>query len=88
MDIAWNDSLLRIFGLAALVGIFSGAFGFCGLLVGQAINLVATDMHYATIDVSKAGGIGGAIGFGLAVVIFVCALRADASAPFDPQVTG
>ncbi|EKS72630.1 hypothetical protein BURK_004237 [Burkholderia sp. SJ98] len=78
MDIAWDDNLLRILGLAALVGIFSGTFGFCGLLVGQAINVGAAELHYATVDVSKAGGIGGAIGFGLAVVIFVCALRADA----------
>ncbi|WP_053572581.1 hypothetical protein [Caballeronia cordobensis] len=78
MELAWNDSLLRIFGLAALVGIFSGAFGFCGLLVAQAINVGAAELHYAVVDVSKAGGIGGAIGFALAVVIFVCALRADA----------
>ncbi|SAK86725.1 hypothetical protein AWB77_04643 [Caballeronia fortuita] len=78
MDIAWNDSLLRIFGLAALVGILSGALGLIGLLVGQAINLGAVELHYATVDVSKAGGIGGAIGFGLAVVIFVFALKAEA----------
>jgi hypothetical protein len=78
MDIAWNDNLLRIFGLAALVGIFSGAFGFCGLLAGQAINVGAAELHYATVDVSKAGGIGGAIGFGVAIAIFVCALRAEA----------
>jgi hypothetical protein len=77
MDIAWNDNLLRIFGLAALVGILSGALGLCGLLVGQAINLCAIEMHYATVDVSKAGGIGGAIGFGLAVVIFVFVLIAE-----------
>ena len=78
MDIAWNDKLLRIFGLAALVGILSGALGLCGILVGQAINVGAAELHYAVVDVSKAGGIGGAIGFGLAVMIFVCALRAEA----------
>ena len=77
MDIAWNDKLLRIFGLAALVGILSGPLGLCGLLVGQAINLGAADLHYATVYVSKAGGIGGAIGFGAAIAIFVCALRAE-----------
>lgn len=78
MDIAWNDSLLRMFGLAALVGILSGALGLIGLLVGQAINLGAVELHYSTVDVSKAGGIGGAIGFGLAAVIFLFALKAEA----------
>ncbi|WP_250537048.1 hypothetical protein [Caballeronia sp. AZ10_KS36] len=78
MDIAWNDKLLRIFGLAALVGILSGGLGLCGILVGQAINLGAAELHYATVDVSKAGGVGGAIGFGIAIAIFVCALRAEA----------
>ncbi|GJH30751.1 hypothetical protein [Caballeronia novacaledonica] len=78
MDIAWNDNQLRIFGFAALAGICSGALGLVRLLVGQAINLWAAELHYATVDVSGAGGIGGAIGLGLAVVIFVYALRADA----------
>lgn len=27
MDIAWNDNLQRLFGPAAVVGIFSGALG-------------------------------------------------------------
>lgn len=78
MDIAWNDNQLRIFGFAALVGICSGALGLVGLLVGHAINLGAAELHYATVAVSKAGGIGGAIGFGVAIAIFVFALRAEA----------
>jgi hypothetical protein len=75
-EIAWSDNALRVCGLAFLVGTFSGGLGLTGLMIGDVINVWASEFHHADIhiDVAKAGGIGAGLGFGLAIVIFVGAV--------------